>query len=88
MWDTIQKLEYRSKAGILDARQELERRLSDQAELPLPGIHGEKLILTGVTKLCKRSTELNALGHGGRVQKGEHSNHTAHNIVHSIIGNS
>lgn len=61
MWDTIQKLEYRSKAGILDAGQELERRLSDQAELPLPGIHGEKLILTGVTKLRKRSTELNAL---------------------------
>ncbi len=61
MWDTIQKLEYRSRAGILDAKQELEQRLSDKAELPLPGIHGEKLILTGVTKLRKRSAELNAL---------------------------
>jgi len=61
MWDTIQKLEYRSRAGILEAKQELEQRLSDQAELPLPGIYGENLLLTGVTKLRKRSAELNAL---------------------------
>ena len=58
MWDTIQKLEYRAEAGILDAKQELEQRLSDKAELPLPGIH---VILTGVDKLRKRSAELNAL---------------------------
>lgn len=27
-------------------------------------------------------------GYHGRVQKGEHNNHTTHNIVQSIIGNS
>lgn len=61
MWDTIQKLEYRAKANIADARAELDARLSDRMELPLPGIHGEKLYLTGITLLRKRAAELNAL---------------------------
>lgn len=61
MWDTIQKLEYRAEANILEAQQELQERLSDRVELPLPGIHGEKLFLTGASKLRKRSAELTAL---------------------------
>ena len=43
MWDTIQKLEYRARAGIADAREELNTRLTDRLELPLSGLHGEKL---------------------------------------------
>lgn len=61
MWDTIQKLEYREKANIAEAKLELQERLSDRVELPLPGIHGEKLFLTGANKLRKRSAELNTL---------------------------
>lgn len=61
MWDTIQKLEYREKANIAEAKLELQERLSDRVELPLPGIHGEKLFLTGASKLRKRSAELNTL---------------------------
>ena len=48
MWDTIQKLEYRARAGIADAHEELNTRLTDRLELPLSGLHGEKLFLTGV----------------------------------------
>lgn len=61
MWDTIQKLEYRAQANISAAQMELDARLSDRMELPLPGIHGEKLYLTGVSQLRKRASELNAL---------------------------
>lgn len=61
MWDTIQKLEYRKKANIPEAAEELQQRLSDRVLLPLPGIHGEKLFLTGISKLRKRSVDLTAL---------------------------
>lgn len=61
MWDTIQKLEYRARAGIADAREELNTRLTDRLELPLPGIHGETLFLTGVAALRKKEAELDAL---------------------------
>ncbi len=61
MWDTIQKLEYRKKANIPEAAEELQQRLSDRVLLPLPGIHGEKLFLTGISKLRKRSDDLTAL---------------------------
>ena len=43
MWDTIQKLRFRADANIPDAKAELESRLHDRMELPLPGIHGERL---------------------------------------------
>ena len=46
MWDTIQKLEYRARANISGAREELNTRLTDRLELPLSGLHGEKLCLT------------------------------------------
>lgn len=54
MWDTIQKLEYRVRANIEGAQQELNMRLTDRMELPLYGLHGEKLYLTGVSALRKR----------------------------------
>ncbi len=49
MWDTIQKLEYRVRANIEGAQQELNMRLTDRMELPLLGLNGEKLYLTGVS---------------------------------------
>lgn len=61
MWDTLQKLEYRANAGLTKAKAELEQRLSDRMALPLPGIHGEKLYLTGVEQLRNRCAELNQL---------------------------
>ena len=61
MWDTIQKLEYRVRAGIADAREELNTRLTDRLELPLSGLHGEKLFLTGVAALRKKEAELDVL---------------------------
>ena len=54
MWDSIQKLEYRARAGIADAHEELNTRLTDRLELPLSGLHGEKLFLTGVAALRKK----------------------------------
>ena len=61
MWDTIQKLEYRARANIEGAQQELNMRLTDRMELPLLGLSGEKLYLTGVTALRKKAAELDAL---------------------------
>lgn len=58
MWDTIQKLRFRAGANILDAQEELNTRLNDCMELPLPGIHGERLFLTNVSGLRKRAAEL------------------------------
>lgn len=61
MWDTIQKLEQLAGAGICRGAAELETRLSDRLELPLSGIHGERLYLTGVKLLRQRAAELEAL---------------------------
>lgn len=61
MWDTIQKLRYRANSNIADAKVELNSRLSDCMELPLTGIHGEKLYLTGMTSLRKRAAELETI---------------------------
>ena len=61
MWDTIQKLEYRARASIEAARQELTVRLTDRLELPLVGLNGEKLYLTGVATLREKESELNRL---------------------------
>ena len=58
MWDTIQKLRFRADANIPDAKAELESRLHDRMELPLPGIHGERLFLTNASGLGKRAAEL------------------------------
>ena len=61
MFDTIQKLKYRANAGIAAAQDELNNRLNDRMELPLPGLHGEKLYLTGVTALREKTAELKAM---------------------------
>lgn len=58
MWDTIQKLGYRARANIVQAKAELNNRLTDRMELPLPGLYGEKLYLTGVSKLQQKAAEL------------------------------
>lgn len=63
MWDTIQKLEYRVRANIDGAEQEWNTRLTDRMELPLCGLNGEKIFLTGITALRKKEAELNALYH-------------------------
>lgn len=61
MFDTIQKLKYRANAGIAQAQAELADRLNDRVELPLPGLHGEKLYLTGVSALRAKAAELQVL---------------------------
>lgn len=57
-WDTLQKLTYRANAGISHAQAELHYRLRDRRELPLPGLHGETLYLTGYAALLKKAEEL------------------------------
>lgn len=59
--DTFEKLEYRIKAGIKEAKKEKEFRLADRMELPLKGLHGEKLFLTGMQKLNEKVTILKSL---------------------------
>lgn len=61
MWDTIEKLEYRVRANLPGAKEELETRMTDRLELPLPGLRGEKLYLTGITQLRSKATELEIL---------------------------
>ena len=41
--DTFEKLEYRIKAGIEEAKAEKTRRLSDRVKLPLKGLNGEEV---------------------------------------------
>ncbi len=60
-WDTIQKTKYRAEAGITVAREELDCRLEDRVEIPLPGIHGEKLYLTGYSPLLQKAESLELL---------------------------
>lgn len=61
MLDTIQKLKYRASAGIIQAQEELDNRLNDRMELPLPGLHGEKLYLTSVAALREKAAQLDAM---------------------------
>ena len=61
MFDTIQKLKYRANAGIAQAQAELANRLNDRVALPLPGLHGETLYLTGYAALQKKTAELDAM---------------------------
>ena len=58
MWDTIRKLQYRANAKVPGARAELEERLHDRMELPLSGISGERLYLTGASRLEERAIQL------------------------------
>ena len=61
MWDTIKKLEYRAQANLPGAKEELSSRLTDRMELPLSGLLGEKLYLTGVSQLKSKAAELDIL---------------------------
>ena len=61
MLDSIQKLTYRVKANIPNAAVELKERLCDRRELPLAGIHGERLYLTSVSQLEQRAAQLQVL---------------------------
>ena len=56
--DTFEKLEYKIKAGLKDAQQEKEYRLSNRFKIDLPGLHQESLYITGMKRLVKRSKEL------------------------------
>ncbi|MCR5625198.1 MAG: Fic family protein [Lachnospiraceae bacterium] len=56
--DTLEKLDYRIKAGIKEAEAEKEKRLKDRIKLPLQGLNGEKLYLTGIEYLNIRVNEL------------------------------
>ena len=58
MLDTIQIMQYRARANVPRAKAELENRLLDRLELPLLGIHNEKLYLTAVSHLEQKATEL------------------------------
>lgn len=61
MCDTIQKLEYRVRANIVGAKEELNIRLTDRVKLPLAGLNGENLYLTGMSALRNKAEELDAL---------------------------
>lgn len=61
MWDTIKKMEYRVQAKLPGAEDALKARLADRMELPLAGLSGEKLYLTGVTQLREKAAELDIM---------------------------
>lgn len=61
MWDTIQKLEYRVRANIAGSKEQLDLRLTDRVKLPLAGLNGENLYLTGMSALRDKAAELDAL---------------------------
>lgn len=61
MWDTIQKLEFRVRANIAGAKEELNMRLTDRVKLSLVGLNGENLYLTGMSALRNKAAELDTL---------------------------
>lgn len=61
MLRTIRKMQYRALANVPGAKAELEVRLHDRLELPLSGIHNEKLYLTGISQLEQKAVELRAM---------------------------
>lgn len=61
MWEAMKKVEYRAKAGIAQAQSELEQRRADRMAIPLPGIRGECLYLTGAEALKAQAQQLDAL---------------------------
>ncbi len=63
MWHSIPNLKYRVQARVPGAAMELSARLQDRLELPLPGLHGEKLYLTGISRLRVQVSMVNALYH-------------------------
>lgn len=59
--DTFEKLEYKIKAGIKEASIEKEMRLKDRIELPIEGLHGEKIYVTGYSELERKVQNIKAL---------------------------
>lgn len=59
--DTFEKLECKIKAGIQEASIEKEMRLKNRIELPLEGLHGEKLYLTGYSELERKVQNIKAM---------------------------
>ena len=58
MFRTIRKMQYRAQANVPGAKAELDSRLRDRLELPLLGIHNEKMYLTGIHQLEEKAAEL------------------------------
>lgn len=56
--DTFEKLEYRIKAGIEEAKNEKKRRLEDRVKLPLVGLNGEEIFVTDLKKLTEKAQQL------------------------------
>lgn len=61
MLDTIEKWEYRAKAKVPGAKEYLEKRVSDCIQLPMKGLHGEVLKLTGLAELKEKTVALNSM---------------------------
>lgn len=59
--DTFEKLEYRIKAGITEAAREKEKRLRNRLRLPLEGLDGERIYLTGLNELEDKAKKLRML---------------------------
>lgn len=59
--DTIEKLQYRVKAGIVSAKEELDMRLKNKILLPLQGINNEKIYLTGINELTENVSNIKKL---------------------------
>lgn len=73
MWEAMKKVEYRANAGIAQAQSELDMRRTDRVEIPLPGIRGERLYLTGAAALEERAKQLDALYENLPPQRGAQS---------------
>lgn len=56
--DTFEKLDYRIKAGIWEAKDEKTRRLSDRVRLPLEGLNGEEIFITDLKILNHKAQQL------------------------------
>lgn len=59
--ETLKRLAYKAQMHIDSASGALEARIHDRVLLPLPGLNGEKLYLTGVAELTQRASLLEAL---------------------------
>ncbi|MBE5907034.1 MAG: Fic family protein [Lachnospiraceae bacterium] len=59
--ETISILKYKSNAGIPNAKEELNERLKYRKDLPLRGIEGERICLTGMEEIEKKVASVRAL---------------------------
>ena len=59
--ETLKRLAYKAQMHIALASGALEARMNDRVLLPLPGLNGEKLYLTGMAELTQRTAMLETL---------------------------